>query len=243
MQKRLSKQVDQLGKREDWKRKHQEKKEWGRKKEEQNHWKKDETEKGKERKHGKGKRDDDDKRKDHFKKYKEEWDHKKSERRLERERRQKDKPWQDKPSKHDHHHHHHHHHEQVDFWKHQEEKLRRNRRPVDGCHGVDNCADAEGIAPVKLAEFQALLDVYLRKLEGVPEENKAALRRLTSQFFSGGVFNHDRMLFGEFAEDVADILEDLADVLEDGPDDDDSLEEQMEDFEKDALLKFATLAA
>ncbi|XP_057210758.1 pre-B-cell leukemia transcription factor-interacting protein 1 isoform X2 [Triplophysa rosa] len=244
MQKRLSKQVDQLGKREEWKRKHQEhkgeKKEWDKKKEEQNHWKK-EAEKGKERKHGKNKHNGDDKRKEHFKKYKEEWDHKKNERRLEREGRQKDKPWQCKPSKH--HHHHHHHHEQVDFWKHQEEKLRRYRHPVEGCHGVDNCAYAEGIVPVKLVEFQDLLEVYLSKLEGVPEENKVALRRLASQFFSGGVFNHDRMLFGEFAEDVADILEDLADGLEDGPDDNDSLEEQMEDFEKDALLKFATPAA
>ncbi|XP_056597903.1 pre-B-cell leukemia transcription factor-interacting protein 1 isoform X2 [Triplophysa dalaica] len=246
MQKRLSKQVDQLGKREDWKRKHQEhkgeKKEWDKKKEEQNNWKKAEAEKARERKHGKNKPNGDNKGKEHFKKYKEEWDHKKNERRLERESRQKDKPWQDKPSKH-HHHHHHHHYEQVDFWKHQEEKLSRTRHPVEGCNGVDNCAYAEGIVPVKLVEFHNLLEVYLSKLEGVPEESKVALRRLSSQFFSGGVFNHDRMLFGEFAEDVADILEDLADGLEDGPDDNDSLEEQMEDFEKDALLKFATLAA
>uniref|UniRef100_A0A9J7Z443 Pre-B-cell leukemia homeobox interacting protein 1a n=1 Tax=Cyprinus carpio carpio TaxID=630221 RepID=A0A9J7Z443_CYPCA len=232
MQKRLSKQVDQLGKREEWKRKHQEhkgeKKEWGRKKEHDR--KKDEAERGKEWKHGK------DKRRDHLKKYKEEWDHKKDERRQERERRQKERPWEAKTSKH---HHHHHHHEQIDFWKHQEEKLRRNRHPAEDCHGVSNCADAEGLVPVKLIEFQDLLEIYLSKLDGVPQESKESLSRLTAQFFSGGVFTHDRMLFSEFAEDVADILEDLADGLEGKQHDSDSLEEEMEEFEKEALLQFA----
>ncbi|XDV34024.1 hypothetical protein PO909_004245 [Leuciscus waleckii] len=238
MQKRLSKQVDQLGKREDWKRKHQEhkgeKKEWGRKKEHDSRWKKDEAGSGKEWKRGK------DKRKDHLKKYKEEWDHKKDERRQEREKRQKERPWEAKPSKH-HQHHHHHHKEQVDFWKHQEEKLRRNRHPAEGCHGVSNCADAEGLVPVKLVEFQDLLEIYLRKLEGVPQESKESLSRLTAQFFNGGFFAHDRMLFSDFAEDVADILEDLADGLEDEQhdNDNDSLEDEMEEFEKEALLKFA----
>ncbi|XP_059365175.1 pre-B-cell leukemia transcription factor-interacting protein 1-like isoform X2 [Carassius carassius] len=230
MQKRLSKQVDQLGKREEWKRKHQEhkgeKKEWGRKKEHDR--KKDEAERGKEWKHGK------DKRRDHLKKYKEEWDHKKDERRQERERRQKERPWEAKPSKQ-----HHHHHEQMNFWKHQEEKLRRNRHPAEGCHGVSNCADAEGLVPVKLQEFQDLLEIYLSKLDGVPQESKESLSRLTAQFFSGGVFAHDRMLFSEFAEDVADILEDLADGLEGKQHDSDSLEEEMEEFEKGALLQFA----
>ncbi|XP_026087649.1 pre-B-cell leukemia transcription factor-interacting protein 1-like isoform X3 [Carassius auratus] len=226
MQKRLSKQVDQLGKREEWKRKHQEhkgeKKEWGRKK--------DEAERGKGWKHGK------DKRRDNLKKYKEEWDHKKDDRRQERERRQKERPWEAKPSKQ---HHHHHHHEQMNFWKHQEEKLRRNRHPAEGCHGISNCADAEGLVPVKLQEFQDLLEIYLSKLDGVPQDSKESLSRLTAQFFSGGVFAHDRMLFSEFAEDVADILEDLADGLEGKQHDSDSLEEEMEEFEKEALLQFA----
>ncbi|XP_016317937.1 pre-B-cell leukemia transcription factor-interacting protein 1-like isoform X2 [Sinocyclocheilus anshuiensis] len=234
IQKRLEKQVDQLGKREEWKRKHQEhkgeKKEWGRKKEHDSRWKKDEAERGKEWKHGK------DKRRDHLKKYKEEWDHKKDERRQEREQRQKKRPWEAKPSKH---HHHHHHHEQIDFWKHQEEKLRRNRHRAEGCHGVSNCADAEGLVPVTLIEFQDLLEIYLSKLDGVPQESKESLIRLTAQFFSGGVFAHDKMLFSEFAEDVADILEDLADGLEGKQHDNDSLEEEMEEFEKEALLQFA----
>lgn len=232
MQKRLSKQVDQLGKREEWKRKHQEhngeKKEWGRKKEHDSRWKKDEVERGKEWKHGK------DKQKGYIKKYKEEWDHKRDERRQEREKRQKERPWESKPSKHRHYHH-----EQVDFWKHQEAKLRKNRHPAKGCHGVSNCADAEGLVPVKLVEFQDLLEVYLSKLDGVPQESKESLSRLTAQFFSGGTFAHDSMLFSEFAEDVADILEDLADGLEDKQHDNDSLEEEMEEFEKEALLQFA----
>lgn len=223
MQKRLSKQVEQLGKREDWKRKH--KKEWGRKKE--HDWKKDEAERGKEWKHGK------DKRKEHLMKYKEEWDHNKDERRQERERRQKERPWDAKSSKHQHHH------EKANFWRHQEEKLRRNRHPAEGCRGVSNCADAEGLVPVRLPEFQDLLDVYTSKLEAVPQENKESLKRLTAQFFSGGIFAHDRMLFSEFAEDVADILEDLADEQHDN----ESLEEEMEEFEKEALLKFAATSA
>ncbi|XP_051527727.1 pre-B-cell leukemia transcription factor-interacting protein 1-like isoform X2 [Myxocyprinus asiaticus] len=245
MQKRLSKQVDQLGKREEWKRKHQEykeeKKEWGKKKEHDSRWK-EEMERGKEWKHGKDKKNIDYKRKEHLKKYKEEWDHKKDERRMERERRQRDRPWQGKASKHQHQHHHH---EQADFWKHQEEKLRRNRHPAEGCRGVDNCADIEGLVPVKLAEFQDLLEVYLSKLEGVPQENKEALSRLTAQFFNGGVFAHDRMLFSKFAEDVADILEDLADALESEQHGkhNDSHEEEMEEFEKEALLRFSTTVA
>ncbi|XP_051948948.1 pre-B-cell leukemia transcription factor-interacting protein 1-like isoform X4 [Xyrauchen texanus] len=244
MQKRLSKQVDQLGKREEWKRKHQEykgeKKEWGKKKEHDSRWQ-EEMERGKEWKHGKDKKNVD-KCKEHLKKYKEEWDHKKDERRMERERRQRDRPWQGQASKHQHQHHHH---EQADFWKHQEEKLRRNRHPAEGCRGVDNCADIEGLVPVKLAEFQDLLEVYLSKLEGVPQENKEALSRLTAQFFDGGIFSHDRMLFSKFAEDVADILEDMVDALksEQNGKHSDSLEEEMEEFEKEALLRFSTTVA
>lgn len=188
---------------------------------------KDEAERGKEWKHGK------DKRKEHLMKYKEEWDHNKDERRQERERRQKERPWDAKSSKHQHHH------EKANFWRHQEEKLRRNRHPAEGCRGVSNCADAEGLVPVRLPEFQDLLDVYTSKLEAVPQENKESLKRLTAQFFSGGIFAHDRMLFSEFAEDVADILEDLADEQHDN----ESLEEEMEEFEKEALLKFAATSA
>ncbi|KAI4878515.1 hypothetical protein NFI96_034657, partial [Prochilodus magdalenae] len=251
IQQRLSEQVDHLGKRDEWKRKHKEhkegKKEWSEKKR-----KVEETLGGKEWKLGKDKHDSGSKHKEHFKKYREEWDHKKDERKLERERRQQERPWQTKPDHHHQHrdHHHHHHrqqqpqHELVDFWKHQEEKLRRNQNPPERCRGVADCADAEGLIPVKLSEFQALLEIYLSKLEGVAEENLVTLRRLVAQFFRGGIFSHDSMLFSEFAEDVADILEDLADVLMDKQHggDDDALEEKMEQFEKEALWKFAASA-
>ncbi|KAL7883095.1 hypothetical protein SRHO_G00007530 [Serrasalmus rhombeus] len=248
MQQRLSEQVDYLGKRDEWKRKHKEhkegKKEWGDKK--RNQWKMEETENRKEWKLGKDKYDGGSKHKEHFVKYREEWDHKKDERKLERERRKQERPWQTKS--HHHHHQHNHHHkkqhqqrEPVDFWKHQEEKLRRNQNPPERCRGVADCADAEGFTPVKLSDFQALLEIYLSKLGGVAEENLEALRRLIAQFFHGGIFSHNSMLFSEFAEDVADILEDLADALKDKQHSGDSeaLEEEMEQFEKEALWKFA----
>ncbi|KAL7826442.1 hypothetical protein AOLI_G00316510 [Acnodon oligacanthus] len=245
MQQRLSEQVDYLGKRDEWKRKHKEhkegKKEWGDKK--RNQWKMEETEKRKEWKLGKDKYDGGSKHKEHFMKYREEWDHKKDERKLERERRKQERPWQTKSDHHQHNHHkkQHQQREPVDFWKHQEEKLRRNQNPPERCRGVADCADAEGFTPVKLSEFQALLEIYLSKLEGGAEENLEALRRLVAQFFRGGVFSHDSMLFSEFAEDVADILEDLADALKDKQHsgDSDALEEEMEQFEKEALWKFA----
>ncbi|KAG9279359.1 pre-B-cell leukemia transcription factor-interacting protein 1-like isoform X2 [Astyanax mexicanus] len=243
LQQRLSEQVDHLGKRDEWKRKQKEhkdgKKVWT---EKGNQWESGDVEKRKDWKLGKDKHDGGSKHKEHFKKYREEWDHKKSERKLERERRRQERPWQGKT---DHHHHNHHkqqqqkQHDSVAFWRHQEEKLRRNQSPPEHCRGVADCAEAEGLVPVKLSEFQALLEVYVSKLDGESKENLEALRRLVAQFFRGSVFSHDHMLFSEFAEDVADILEDLADVLTD----DDALEEEMEQFEKEALWKFAATSA
>ena len=101
---------------------------------------------------------------------------------------------------------------------------------------------------MELPEFEELLEGYLSKLEGCPAESREALRRLTAEFFQGGVFVHDRVPFGEFAEEVADILEDMADLLGDGDgdddddDDDDALEEEMEEFEREALWKFSATA-
>lgn len=242
MQQRLSLQVDHLGKRGEWNRKHKDykegRKEWGEKK--SNQWKVEEMEGKKEWKLGKDKYYGGSKQKEHFKKYHDDWDHNKDQRKLERERRKQERPWQTKPDhlhQHNHQKRHHQRYEPVGFWKHQEEKLRRNQNPPEHCRGVAECADAEGLVPVKLLEFQALLEVYLNRLEGVSKENLEALRRLVAQFFSGGVFCHDRMLFSEFAEDLADILEDLADTLLDV--DNDALEEEMEQFEKEALWKFA----
>ncbi|XP_030645224.1 pre-B-cell leukemia transcription factor-interacting protein 1 [Chanos chanos] len=236
-------------------------------------WTRDEMMKRKDEKHGRDKRDGGWKEHDktshsreHWKKYRDQWEHKKDERRMERENRKKERPWQasrrqtSPHHQHDRHHHHHHHQQQHhshqqsqkaqnnklhSFWRHQEEKLRKNQRPPEGCRGIANCAAAEGFVPVQLAEFQPVLDQYLGKLQGLPSDNEEALRRLVAQFFSGGTFAHDRMSFGEFAEDVADVLEDLADILEDEEwgGSNDALEEEMEEFEKEVLWKFAAATA
>ncbi|KAG7325586.1 hypothetical protein KOW79_010511 [Hemibagrus wyckioides] len=213
MQQRLSEQVDRIGKKDEWWRKHKG---------------------GEDRKVERG--DSVQKHKEFVKKYREEWEHKKAERKLEREKRKQERSWKARPGhKHKHDHKVHQHHESKDFWKLQEKKLRRNQNAPEHCHDVSGCAEAEGLVHVKLSDFQGLLDTYLNKLQGLSVENKEAFHHLVAQFFHSGVFSHDKMLFSEFAEDVADILEDLADVLTD----DDVLEEAMEEFERDALWQFA----
>ncbi|CAN9503728.1 unnamed protein product [Ophioblennius macclurei] len=127
------------------------------------------------------------------------------------------------------------HRQHHDFWRDQEQKLQRNVKPQAGCASVEECAALEGLYPVELPEFEELLEGYLSKLEGSSPESKDKLARLTADFFEGGVFIHDRVSFADFAEDVADVLEDMVDVLED----DDALEEEMEEFEREALWKFA----
>ncbi|KAK1880390.1 Pre-B-cell leukemia transcription factor-interacting protein 1 [Dissostichus eleginoides] len=134
-------------------------------------------------------------------------------------------------------------HKHSDFWRDQEQKLRRSVRSQPGCTLVEDCAGKEGLYPVELPEFEELLEGYLSKLEGSSSESKDKIRKLTAEFFEDGVFIHDRVLFSDFAEDVADILEDMVDILESkGQKDDDSLEEEMEEFEREALWKFAATA-
>lgn len=214
MQQRLSEQVDHIGKKDEWRRKH----------------------KGGE--NGNNERSDSvQKHKELLKKSGDEWENKKAERKLERERRKQERAWEARPGhKHKHDQKIHQHHESKDFWKHQENKLRRNQNPPEHCRDVSGCAKAEGLIRVKLSDFQGLLDSYLSKLQGFSVENKEAFHRLVAQFFHGDIFSHDRMLFSEFVEDVADILEDLVDVLMD----DDVLEEEMEEFEREALWQFAS---
>ncbi|XP_019723340.1 stress response protein nst1 isoform X2 [Hippocampus comes] len=158
-----------------------------------------------------------------------EWEAKKLQRRLDREKRRKEKPWRGQRKQRSD--------DMADFWRAQEHKLRRPSRPRR-CASVEDCAAQEGLFPVELPEFQELLEGYLDKLEGSPAESKNVLRRLVANFFSGGVFVHDRRPFADFAEDVADILEDMADVAEGA---DDTLEEAMEEFEREALWKFAAV--
>lgn len=184
-----------------------------------------------------------------WRKHQDEWESKKSERRMDREERRKEKPWHSRSAKN---HQHQHHHQQPrqphqlrnsDFWRDQEQKLQRNVRPQLGCTSVEDCASKEGLYPVELSEFEELLEGYLSKLEKSSSESKDRIRRLTADYFEDGVFIHDRVLFSDFAEDVADILEDMVDVVEgNGQEDDDSLEEEMEEFEREALWKFAATA-
>lgn len=187
--------------------------------------------------------------KEAWRKHQDEWESKKGERRMDREERRKEKPWHSRSAKNHQHQHHHqqprhpHQHHNNDFWRDQEQKLQRNVRPQLGCTSVEDCASKEGLYPVELSEFEELLEGYLSKLERSSSESKDRFRRLTADYFEDGVFIHDRIRFSDFAEDVADILEDMVDVLEgDGKKDDDSLEEEMEEFEREALWKFAAMA-
>ncbi|XP_061122737.1 uncharacterized protein pbxip1a isoform X1 [Syngnathus typhle] len=167
-----------------------------------------------------------DERKEKERKRRDEWETKKPQRRLDREQRRKEKPWRS----------HHKQHAMADFWWAQERKLRRHARHRP-CGSLEDCAAEEGLFPVELPEFEELLEGYLSKLEGSPQESKDFLRRLIANFFSADVFAHNRWLFADFAEDVADILEDLADM--EGTDK--ALEEAMEEFEREALWKFAAM--
>ncbi|KAK2830506.1 hypothetical protein Q5P01_018437 [Channa striata] len=269
IQRKLSDQVERWGKKKPQEPKWKENKG---KSNERDHWKKEKKEgRGeKEWKHNKeggrkekeerkvkeGKSQKQNSHKEAWRKHQDEWERKKDERRMDREERRKEKPWHSRPGKkshdhrHEHHHHQHHHHQHQsqqhnhnDFWRDQEQKLQRNIRPQLGCSSVDDCAGKEGLYPVELPEFEELLEGYLSKLEGSSTENKDKLRKLTADFFEDGVFIHDRVLFSDFAEDVADILEDMVDILEGkGQKDDDSLEEEMEEFEREALWKFAATA-
>lgn len=184
--------------------------------------------------------------KEAWRKHQAEWERKKGERRKEREERRKEKPWHSGPGKNPPQEHHQHRRQQQhnhnDFWRDQEQKLRRSRRPP-GCTSVERCAAKEGLYPVELPEFEELLEGYLSKLEGSWPDSKDKIQRLVADFFQDGVFVHHKVLFSDFAADVADILEDTVDVLErGGKKKDDSLEEEMEEFEREALWKFAATA-
>lgn len=253
IQRKLSEQVERWGK-----KKPQESKWKGNKgkSNERNQWKK-EGKGEKEWKHSKeGAWKEKEEKKSHrqnthkeaWRKHQDEWERKKDERKVDRDERRKEKPWHSQPGKNSHSHRHQHHSQQPqqhnhDFWRDQAQKLQRNIRPQLGCSSVEDCAGKEGLYPVELPEFEELLEGYLSKLEGSSPESKNKIRKLTADFFEDGVFIHDRVLFSDFAEDVADILEDMVDVLEgNGQKEDDSLEEEMEEFEREALWKFAATA-
>lgn len=201
--------------------------------------------KGKEGKKREQKAQKENSHKEAWRKHQAEWERKKGERRKEREERRKEKPWHSRSGKNppqEHHQHRRQQHNHNDFWRDQEQKLKRNIRPL-GCTSVEHCAAKEGLYPVELPEFEELLEGYLSKLEGSSPESKDKIQRLMADFFEDGVFVHNKVLFSDFAADVADILEDTVDVLErGGKKKDDSLEEEMEEFEREALWKFAATA-
>ncbi|KAJ8354810.1 hypothetical protein SKAU_G00223770 [Synaphobranchus kaupii] len=130
----------------------------------------------------------------------------------------------------------HRHHEHNDYWKRKKEKLQHFYRPLVQCNGIAECAKMEGLAPVKLSDFEALLGGYLGTIEGAGLGDGEEISKLVKDFFVDGVFTHDKISFRDFVEDVADILEDMVEVE---GEDNEELEDEMEEFEKDALRKFS----
>lgn len=245
IQKKLSEQVER------WSKKKPQEAKWKGNKgknNEREHWKKEVKKEWKHSKEGEEKKGKEwNSHKETWRKHQDEWEKKKDERRMDREERRKEKPGPGKNSQ-DHHQHQHQQHQPRQrhqcqhngYWREQEQKLRRNVRAQPGCGSAEDCAGKEGLYPVELAEFEELLEGYLSKLEGSSAESKDQIRKLTATFFEDGGFIHDRVRFGDFVEDVADILEDVADALEEGGREDaDSLEAEMEEFEREALWKFA----
>ncbi|XP_036823429.1 pre-B-cell leukemia transcription factor-interacting protein 1 isoform X4 [Oncorhynchus mykiss] len=123
--------------------------------------------------------------------------------------------------------------EQPDYWSYQRERLQHKPNHQTHCSSVEACAQAEGLLPVAMPEFEALLLGYLVKAErvGVEASKREELSKLTKEFFSDGVFVHDQMSFKDFVEDVDDILEDMVE--------DEEVEEEVDDFEEEAMNRFS----
>ncbi|XP_029307598.1 pre-B-cell leukemia homeobox interacting protein 1b isoform X2 [Cottoperca gobio] len=129
--------------------------------------------------------------------------------------------------------------EQPEYWVQQRDRLQRNHKPPKQCNSLETCAEAEGLLPVPLVEFEAILQTYLAKAEkaGVDVSKREELKKLAGEFFKDGVFVHDQTSFQEFVEDLEDILEDM--VEGDDEDEDSALEEEMEEFEREVMKKFS----
>ncbi|KAM7383454.1 hypothetical protein PAMP_003104 [Pampus punctatissimus] len=130
--------------------------------------------------------------------------------------------------------------DQPEYWVKQRDHLQHNLKPQH-CNSLETCAQAEGLLPVPLPEFEAILQTYLAKAEevGVDSFKREELKKLSTEFFKDGVFAHNQMSFQDFAEDVSDILEDMVEVDENGEDEDSAIEEEMEEFEKEVMKKFS----
>lgn len=134
--------------------------------------------------------------------------------------------------------------DQLEYWVQQRDRLQHNRKPPQHCSSPETCAQAEGLLPVPLAEFEAILQNYLAKAEeaGVEASVTEQLQQLTTEFFSDGVFVHDQMSFQDFVEDVCDILEHMVEGDE-NEEEDSAIEEEVEEFEREVLKKFSVSGA
>lgn len=133
--------------------------------------------------------------------------------------------------------------EQPEYWVQQRDRLQHNRKPPQHCSSLETCAQAEGLLPVPLPEFEAILQNYLAKAEetGVEASVTEELKKLTTEFFKDGVFVHDQTSFQDFVEDIGDILEHM--VEGDEEEEDSAIEEEMEEFEREVLKKFSVSEA
>ncbi|XP_018536020.1 pre-B-cell leukemia homeobox interacting protein 1b isoform X2 [Lates calcarifer] len=136
---------------------------------------------------------------------------------------------------------------QPEYWVQQKDRLQHDPKPPQKCNSPETCAQAEGLRPVPLPEFEAILQTYLAKAEeaGVDASVREELKKLAAEFFKDGVFVHDKMSFQDFVEDVGDILEDMVEGDEDNEEEDSDTEreEEMEEFEREVMKKFSVPGA
>ncbi|KAJ4931322.1 hypothetical protein JOQ06_025619, partial [Pogonophryne albipinna] len=141
--------------------------------------------------------------------------------------------------------------DQPEYWEQQRDRLQQNPKATQQCSSVETCAQAEGLLPVPLLQFEAILQTYLSRAEeaGVAASKTDELRKLAAKFFREGFFVHEQTSFTEFVEDLEDILEDMVEGdedaeeehsdLEDSDLEDSDLEDEMEEFGKEVIKKFA----
>lgn len=104
------------------------------------------------------------------------------------------------------------------------EMLSQHRyRAPQGCAGVTDCAQQEGLLPVQKTVFLPLVQSYLTRL-GWAEHYGGLAAALDHVFDHGGVFAHDRQSLADVLDEIEDALEDLAQMLG-------GSEEQVDDFE------------
>ncbi|KAL3060185.1 hypothetical protein OYC64_014709 [Pagothenia borchgrevinki] len=130
--------------------------------------------------------------------------------------------------------------DQPEYWEQQRDRLQQNPKATQQCSSVETCAQAEGLLPVPLPQFEAILQTYLSRAEeaGVAASKTDELKKLAAMFFKEGFFVHEQTSFTEFVEDLEDILEDMVEG-DDAEEEDSDLEDEMEEFGKEVLKKFA----